>query len=90
MGAKYDIIGNNYAQLRKPDPRIAKVIARALGSAQTVLNVGAGTGSYEPADRSLTAVIVERAAQTDFGCDADHKVEFRIGYRDRGGERGKR
>src|SRR4051794_41110401 len=56
MGAKYDIIGNNYATLRKPDPRIARVIGDALGSALTVLNVGAGTGSYEPADRAVTAV----------------------------------
>lgn len=56
MNAKYDIIGINYAELRKPDPRIARVVANALGSAQSVLNVGAGTGSYEPADRSLTAV----------------------------------
>ena len=56
MSAKYDIIGINYAELRKPDPRIARIIESALGSAQTVLNVGAGTGSYEPADRSLIAV----------------------------------
>lgn len=56
MSAKYDSIGINYAELRKPDPRIAKVIESALGPAQTVLNVGAGTGSYEPTDRSVTAV----------------------------------
>jgi SAM-dependent methyltransferase len=56
MTAKYDIIGINYAQLRKPDPRIAAIIDNALGSAQTVLNVGAGTGSYESADRQLTAI----------------------------------
>ncbi len=56
MSVKYDTIGINYAELRKPDPRIARVIEGALGSAQTVLNVGAGTGSYEPADRSVTAV----------------------------------
>ena len=56
MPAKYDSIGLNYAELRKPDFRIAKTIERALGSAQTVLNVGAGTGSYEPTDRSVTAV----------------------------------
>ena len=56
MSAKYDTIGRNYAALRKPDRRIAKVIESALGSAQTVLNVGAGTGSYEPADRALIAV----------------------------------
>jgi SAM-dependent methyltransferase len=56
MGAKYDSIGINYAELRKPDLRIARMIEGALGSARTVLNVGAGTGSYEPADRSLIAV----------------------------------
>lgn len=56
MSAKYDTIGSNYAALRKPDRRIARVIENALGSAQTVLNVGAGTGSYEPADRALIAV----------------------------------
>lgn len=56
MSAIYDSIGLNYAELRKPDPRIARIIANALGSAKTVLNVGAGTGSYEPADRTVTAV----------------------------------
>ena len=52
----YDTIGVNYANLRKPDPRIAAVIEQALGAAKTVLNVGAGTGSYEPADRIVTAL----------------------------------
>lgn len=56
MSAKYDLIGVNYAQLRKPDPRIARVLHAALGAAHTVLNVGAGTGSYEPTDRSVVAV----------------------------------
>jgi ubiquinone/menaquinone biosynthesis C-methylase UbiE len=56
MNAKYDTIGINYAELRKPDPRIARVIESALGPARTVLNVGAGTGSYEPTGRSLIAV----------------------------------
>ena len=56
MVAKYDTIGINYAQLRKPDPRIAKAIWAALGDAETVLNVGAGAGSYEPPDRKVTAV----------------------------------
>jgi ubiquinone/menaquinone biosynthesis C-methylase UbiE len=54
--AKYDTIGLNYAELRKPDPRIATAIQQALGDARTVLNVGAGTGSYEPVDRLITAV----------------------------------
>ena len=56
MAAKYDSIGINYAELRKPEPRIAAIIHKALGQAKTVLNVGAGTGSYEPADRQVTAV----------------------------------
>lgn len=56
MDAEYDRIGINYADLRKPDPRIAGAIHRALGDAATILNVGAGTGAYEPRDRQVTAV----------------------------------
>lgn len=56
MTALYDSIGINYAQLRKPDPRISTIIEHALGAAKLILNVGAGTGSYEPADRQLIAV----------------------------------
>ncbi len=56
MPAVYDTIGVNYADLRRPDPRIAGLIDRALGNAETVLNVGAGTGSYEPATRAVTAL----------------------------------
>ncbi len=56
MTALYDTIGIDYAQLRKPDPRIAAQIDRALGAARTVLNVGAGAGSYEPADRDVVAL----------------------------------
>ena len=56
MGGDYDTIGIDYARLRKPDPRIAAVIVAALGPARTILNVGAGTGSYEPAGRDVTAL----------------------------------
>lgn len=56
MNAKYDRIGVDYSNLRKPDPRIAARIHAALGEAKTVVNVGAGAGSYEPADRQVTAV----------------------------------
>ena len=56
MSALYDTIGVNYANLRLPDTRIAKTIEEALGTANIILNVGAGTGSYEPADRQLIAV----------------------------------
>lgn len=52
----YDTIGRGYAGKRTPDPRIAAAIHTALGDAQTVLNVGAGTGSYEPTDRAVTAL----------------------------------
>lgn len=54
--AAYDEIGQGYSKVRQPDPRIAMRIEAALGEAQTVLNVGAGAGSYEPTDRELTAV----------------------------------
>ena len=56
MRASYDTIGVSYSDLRKPDSRIGAAIEGALGSARTVLNVGAGTGSYEPAGRQVTAV----------------------------------
>ncbi|HEX6688150.1 MAG TPA: methyltransferase domain-containing protein [Solirubrobacterales bacterium] len=54
--AAYDRIGVGYTQARRTDPTIAARIVEALGDARTVLNVGAGTGSYEPADREVTAV----------------------------------
>jgi SAM-dependent methyltransferase len=53
---KYDLIGRSYAATRATDPRIAAAIWDALGDARTVVNVGAGTGSYEPPDREVTAV----------------------------------
>ncbi|WP_281019114.1 class I SAM-dependent methyltransferase [Minwuia sp. IMCC3077] len=56
MPAAYDTIGINYANLRQPDPRIGAAIGAALGDAATVLNVGAGTGSYEPTHRTVTAL----------------------------------
>ncbi len=52
----YDIIGLNYADLRRPDRRIAEKISLALGDAIEVLNVGAGTGSYEPENTKITAI----------------------------------
>jgi SAM-dependent methyltransferase len=52
----YERYGRTYARHRRPDPRIAARIHAALGEARTVLNVGAGSGSYEPADRRLLAV----------------------------------
>jgi SAM-dependent methyltransferase len=48
--------GEGYARIRRTDPRIAAWVHRALGDARTVLNVGAGAGSYEPADRYVLAL----------------------------------
>ena len=52
----YDAIGRSYVEMRRPDPRIAAAIHEALGTSRTVVNVGAGTGSYEPDDRWVLAV----------------------------------
>jgi SAM-dependent methyltransferase len=52
----YERIGVRYSASRRPDPRIEDVIAGALGDAASVVNVGAGTGSYEPTDRRVVAV----------------------------------
>jgi SAM-dependent methyltransferase len=52
----YDTIGTTYTATRRTEPRIAAQLWAALGDARTVLNVGAGTGSYEPRDREVTAV----------------------------------
>jgi SAM-dependent methyltransferase len=52
----YDRIGAGYTATRRADPRIAARIHAALGDARTVVNVGAGAGSYEPADREVVAV----------------------------------
>lgn len=58
--ALYDSIGRGYAAYRKPDPRIAAALEAALGDARSVINVGAGAGSYEPPGR--TAVAIEPSA----------------------------
>ena len=52
----YDTIGVTYTVTRQTEPRIAAQVWAALGDAQSVLNVGAGTGSYEPSGRDVTAV----------------------------------
>jgi SAM-dependent methyltransferase len=54
--ALYDRIGHAYATGRRTDPRIARRLWSALGDARSVLNVGAGTGSYAPPDRDVVAI----------------------------------
>src|SRR5919201_4087955 len=56
MSRVYDRIGASYRLTRRPDPQIAAAIVLALGDARSVVNVGAGTGSYEPTDRQVLAV----------------------------------
>ena len=56
MGLLYDSIGGRYTAVRREDPRIAARIRAALADARTVVNVGAGTGAYEPADLDVTAL----------------------------------
>ena len=53
MAEVYDRIGTTYATTRRPDPRIRAAIWSALGDARTVVNVGAGSGSYEPPQTML-------------------------------------
>src|SRR5258708_3113579 len=55
-GARYERIGAGYASTRRTDPAIAARIDAALGDARTVVNVGAGAGSYEPADREVIPI----------------------------------
>lgn len=52
----YEQIGRGYAQVRHPDPRISAIVEGALGDAESVVNVGAGPGSYEAAGRRVLAV----------------------------------
>jgi SAM-dependent methyltransferase len=53
---RYDRIGHGYASTRREEPRIAARIQSALGDARTVVNVGAGAGSYEPRERQVIAI----------------------------------
>lgn len=54
--ALYEKIGPSYAAQRVADPRLADVLHDALGDARRVLDVGAGTGSYEPAGTAVVAL----------------------------------
>jgi len=56
LDAAYDRLGRTYTATRRTDPRIAAAVWSALDDARTVVNVGAGTGSYEPRDRWVLAV----------------------------------
>jgi SAM-dependent methyltransferase len=82
----YDRIGLGYSDYRQPDPRIAARVDAALGQCRSVLNVGAGAGSYEPTNRSVTAVepsaemILQRPRTAARAIQAD---ALRLPFRDR-------
>lgn len=56
LGPRYDAIGHGYSSTRREDPELRRRIFAALGDSRTVVNVGAGTGSYEPPDRHVIAI----------------------------------
>lgn len=72
---RYDLIGRTYTATRRPDPRIAARIDAALGDARTVVNVGAGAGSYEPRDRDVTAVEPSAVMRAQRSADAARCVD---------------
>ena len=69
-GQLYDTIGTTYTVTRRTEPRIAAQVWAALGDARTVLNVGAGTGSYEPTDRDVLAVEPSEVMRSQRPADA--------------------
>jgi SAM-dependent methyltransferase len=52
----YDTIGTHYGNYRRPDPRITAALNAEFGQAASIVNIGAGVGSYEPRDREIVAV----------------------------------
>ena len=68
----YDQYGQKYSGYRQTDPHIAAVVLHELAGAKTVLNVGAGAGSYEPRDRYVVAV--EPSAEMRRQRLANHKI----------------
>ncbi len=56
MSVNYEVVGKHYATQRQPDNRIARVIHTELSDVESIVNIGAGTGSYEPTNKIITAV----------------------------------
>ena len=81
----YDRIGHVYSRTRRTDERIARIIWRGLGDARTVINVGAGAGSYEPPDCRVVAVepswrmIHQRSGAVPVVCGIAEALPFPIG-----------
>ena len=77
MGELYDRIGRSYTATRREDPRLRDAIHAALGGARTVINVGAGTGAYEPRDRDVTAVEPSAVMRAQRPADAAPAIDAR-------------
>jgi SAM-dependent methyltransferase len=75
--SEYDASRAAYTATRRADPRIAAAIERALGDARTVLNVGAGAGSYESPEREVTAVEPSPTMRAQRPADAPEAVDAR-------------
>ena len=73
--ASYDLMGHGYSGVRRPDPRLAAAIWSALGDAARVVNVGAGTGSYEPHDRDVIAIEPSEVMIAQRPADAGPAIE---------------
>ena len=83
--ANYGEIGRRYVTYRQPEPAIEAMIRAALGDANTVLNIGAGAGSYEPIDRAVTAVEPSasmRAQRPDYLTTATDAVAENLPFAD--------
>jgi SAM-dependent methyltransferase len=72
---RYDRIGRGYAELRREDPGLAQLIVEALGPAQSVVNVGAGAGSYEPRGRDVIAIEPSKAMAAQRPPSASHAIQ---------------
>lgn len=82
---RYDRIGTTYGRHRQADPRIAARIEAALGGARSVVNVGAGSGSYEPRDARVVAVEPSRVMlrqRPDGAAPAVHGVAEALPFAD--------
>lgn len=75
IGTEYDRIGTTYTRTRRADPRVEARVHAAIGAARAVVNVGAGTGSYEPRDRVVVAVEPARAMLAQRAPDAAPAVQ---------------
>lgn len=73
--ADYGVIGRGYRRHRRADPAIAARILEALGDARTVLNLGAGAGSYEPRDRTVIAVEPSATMRAQRAADLSEAID---------------